>query len=518
MSQKVIVIGIDGATWDLIEPWCKGGKLPALAKVLSEGVQGFLESTVPPITAPAWVSFSTGKNPGKHGIFDFIRVDEGKIVLNRSKDIKSTPFYDMLSAKGIRSTVIGLPLSYPPSKNFNGTMVSDFLYPSKEIFPPEKSECISEYRVSSDPAKAGDDLLDDMLDTTRSQIELAKKLFSEDDWQFYFILFRETDTVFHSFWKELKNKTQFGEKAAEVFRIVDDFLHWILEEITDDTALFVISDHGFADHNHIVRINRILLEKGLLITKIVNKSTGSPLEGHVKTAFGGKKRQEIGLPRFVYRIAFHPLAVRISRGVHRHIFGRKELKYLKRVDYENSKAYNPTPLSSAIYISRKLSRDEYGLVRVQVMEILENLEYGGRKVVKEVLSKDRVYSGPYADEGPDLLVVTNGFILDSGLTQRVFDDFGPGSYHHQMGIFAAYGSKIKKGFRLEGARIYDVAPTILYLFDFPIPEDLDGRVLTEIFIESEISARKPRYDGIDHAGEMRRLKDAIGKLKGSERL
>jgi len=71
MTPKVLIIGLDGATWDLMKPLTEKGKLPTLRKLIDEGVHGDLESTITPSTGLAWVSFATGKNPGKHGCYDF---------------------------------------------------------------------------------------------------------------------------------------------------------------------------------------------------------------------------------------------------------------------------------------------------------------------------------------------------------------------------------------------------------------------------------------------------------------
>ncbi|RLE47527.1 MAG: hypothetical protein DRJ18_03130 [Candidatus Methanomethylicota archaeon] len=69
---RVIVIGLDGATWKLIKPWAEEGKLQTLKRLMEEGAYGELKSTIPPITAAAWASLLTGKNPGKTGIYDFL--------------------------------------------------------------------------------------------------------------------------------------------------------------------------------------------------------------------------------------------------------------------------------------------------------------------------------------------------------------------------------------------------------------------------------------------------------------
>lgn len=146
---RVIIIGLDGATWDLLKPWADNDFLPSIKEVVENGVWGNLISTIPFITAPAWTSFSTGTNPGKHGIFDFVSIRNGNLNIHSSNDIKCTPFYEILSNNLIKSIIIGLPLSYPPPNTFQGIMISDFLYPKKSIFPPNKAKYLENYDTIS---------------------------------------------------------------------------------------------------------------------------------------------------------------------------------------------------------------------------------------------------------------------------------------------------------------------------------------------------------------------------------
>ncbi len=494
--KKVVVVGIDGGSWNVLKPMCDRNELKGLRKIMEDGSWGFLESTLPPLTAPAWVSFYTGKNPGKHGIFDFVKLESGKMKLNRSRDVKGKAIYELLSDYGIRSVIIALPLSFPPKIDFNGIMVSDFLYPQKEVYP-KGSVDLSNYLVSSDPSKIGEELIKDVIETTRSQVELGKRLFSEEDWQFFFILFRETDTILHNFWEEVSSGRSH---LLEVFKLVDEFLEWIIERIEDDMTIFVISDHGFSDYEYLVRINKIFHDSGLLEPKIVRKEEASLLETHVKSAFGTKKGR-IRIPKIFYRMLMYPKVSTIVKKIYKLVFKGKEVSYLIRVDYEKSKAYVLTPLSSTIYLKED---GDYDRTFHEVLKLLSSLEYQGKKVVKKVFTKNDVYNGDRLSEAPDFVVVTNGFILDSGITGETFERFSQGGYHSLQGIFAAYGKNIRRG--KVDAKIYDLLPTILHALDLPIPEDVDGRVLVEIFAEKK-DVRQISSE------ENEKIRKAISKLK-----
>ena len=113
-ENKLLIIGLDGATFDLIIPWVKEGKLKTFKKLMDGGIWGELESTKPPLTCPAWPSFMTGKSSSKHGVVDFIvEGDNGEKVISRS-DIDGEPFWDVAGRQGLRSIIVNVPVTYPP--------------------------------------------------------------------------------------------------------------------------------------------------------------------------------------------------------------------------------------------------------------------------------------------------------------------------------------------------------------------------------------------------------------------
>lgn len=127
MAMQILLIGLDGATWDLILPWVAEGRLPNLGALLREGSWGTLLSTVPPATFPAWSSFLTGLNPGRHGIFDFTRRKFGtyEVEFVNSTYRRGRSLFRIASEAGKRVGVIGVPATYPPEK-VNGFLISGF--------------------------------------------------------------------------------------------------------------------------------------------------------------------------------------------------------------------------------------------------------------------------------------------------------------------------------------------------------------------------------------------------------
>ncbi|MCK4831862.1 MAG: alkaline phosphatase family protein, partial [Anaerolineales bacterium] len=129
-KHRILVLGVDGATFDLIEPWAAAGYLPNFARLMAGGVHGELESTLPPVTSPAWPSFMTGCNPGKHGVFDFIRPQGDGFGLVNSTSIRQPTIWQILSDAGLKVGVMNVPVTFP-AQPVNGFMITGLLSPAR---------------------------------------------------------------------------------------------------------------------------------------------------------------------------------------------------------------------------------------------------------------------------------------------------------------------------------------------------------------------------------------------------
>ena len=497
---RVVVVGLDGGTWNLLEPWANQGELPTLKKLMQGGTWGVLESTNPPLTGPAWVSFSTGTNPGKHGIFGFTRLENDRGRLFRSGDVSSATIPELQSRREQTSVVVGLPLSFPPSPRFRGVMVSDFLHHDKDIVPKSKRHYIEEYKVIPVLSLRGDELLAEIFDTAERQVRVGKELFLKESWDLFIFYFGMTDTILHFFWDDVANDTTQGRKARTVFRIADEFLQWVLDHVDADTVLFVVSDHGFQACPTEVNLNTLLMEKGWLRTRDIG--VGEPgdetLTAHMKhlRARTGQETQA------------KPKRTRWRKGARRRTV----------VDYANSTAFVLDGCSSP-HVGAAAGGDRERIVR-DIMAELESLEHEGKKVFDQVMARDDVYRGPLAEYAPDILLVPNGFIVGPKLGRELFTEYAPGSFHDPNGIFLAYGSGIGDSLgQPAGLRIYDVAPTILHVLDVPVPEDMDGRVLREVFVEaSDLARRETVFQTAVARDEERRVSERVRKLLGLRKI
>ncbi|NJN97117.1 MAG: hypothetical protein HC875_25000 [Anaerolineales bacterium] len=157
-SNRVLVIGLDGVTWTVLDPWIRDGSLPHLARLRQNGSWGKLRSTLPPLTAAAWSTFMTGKRPGKHGVFHFIDLfgqdasNRGKPKIVNARNIQSSTLWDIAAHHQRQVTMINVPMTYPPRK-VNGTMITCFLTPRNAptfTYPPELSTELTDYIIDLD--------------------------------------------------------------------------------------------------------------------------------------------------------------------------------------------------------------------------------------------------------------------------------------------------------------------------------------------------------------------------------
>jgi predicted AlkP superfamily phosphohydrolase/phosphomutase len=297
-APKVFVIALDGATFDLIEPWAAAGHLPHLQKLIANGAYARLESTLPPITGAAWTSFQTGVQPGRHGIFDWLTRKDGSydLVPISSQSIQREVLWEYLSRHGKRVGVMGVPVSYP-ARPVNGFILTDLLTPSgvNYAFPPELKDEI-ESKIGPYPVMpehwrgryAARSWLENLKKSLARRAEIALYLSETKPWDFFMVHIMETDSVQHQMWHLLDNikrpryhggihltrsLSACGEGQGEVnpileiYQLADRFVGEIAARLDEDTTLLVISDHGFGPLFYNIYLNCWLYEHGYLVLK-----------------------------------------------------------------------------------------------------------------------------------------------------------------------------------------------------------------------------------------------------------
>lgn len=493
MEDKVIVIGLDGATFTILDPLLERGLLPNVAKLIDEGSRGVLTSTLPPMTAPAWASFMTGVNPGKHGLFNWrTRFHDTKETWVSSKDIKARKLWDILNDGGHRVGVMGVPLTYPP-QSVNGFLVSGMLTPNKELqytHPPSVQQEVEQicqgYVIDVDIQGASrelsttrgiESLLGELDEATSKRTRAAVHLWKRTRPTFTIVFYEMPDRIQHGLWRYADLSLGLSSEADQLRRelVLSSFAsldraigEWV--NLADSrTTIFLISDHGFCLQESRLYLNRWLAERGFLRFK-----------ANVLGAREGLRRAMQRAKRFMPR----PWVVQ-TRG----------LVDAASIDWQHTFAYSGMPTECAIYVNLEGSEPQgvvdqsetyHGLCEDIRRELLELTDpRSGRKVIKRAFLRQEIYQGPYVEAAPDILFqLEPGYIATHTSTSRgLFEDVsseGRGC-HAMEGILVVVGPHVAEGQVIAEAHIVDLAPTILHIMGLPVPNVMDGRVLSELF-------------------------------------
>jgi predicted AlkP superfamily phosphohydrolase/phosphomutase len=522
-SNKILVIGLDAATFDLIKPWIGEGKLPTFDFLLKHGSYGNLKSVPNTNSAPAWTSFVTGHNPGKHGIFYFDEPIQGtynRRYINGSYR-KTKALWNYFSDAGKKVGVINVPLTYP-AEEVNGFMIAGLDTPglgSKGFTYPESLARDLKSRLGNyiiEPGipgliKAGKKELavKRLLATIEKRHAYAEFLMEHNPWDLFIVVFTAIDLAQHFFWKDMdpshpqhdvQEASAYGDTILRVYQKIDQTIASLLKK-SKNATIILLSDHGGGFNQRGAEfINPWLAEIGLLKYKNTNvkKHVISGLESLVRLIDKSFSRE--------VKLKLAKLFPRLREKV-------ESATLTKDIDWSSTKAF-AFGARDEIWINL-VGREpqgvihkgeEYEKIRDLIIEKLtDSVDLKtDEKTVKKVYRREEIYHGDYLYKAPDLFVQWRQDFVISGLknkgqtipntnlddtTTKIPDQSGG---HRENGIFLLMGPQIKEDFCTEGAEITDLAPTILYLSGQPIPEDMDGKILTRAIKDDYLTENPPR--------------------------
>jgi len=529
-TQKIIVIGLDGGTWNIIKPLVKQGKLPAIEKLIKNGSCGELESSMPPVTSPAWKCYSTGKNPGKFGVYFWENIDVGKkrFIVNNSTSFKSKEIWDYLSDYGLVCGILGMPTTYPPKK-VNGFMVSEFNpsnsgYANPNYLEKELSDLFSYVGEFSD-YHGGDKnlIIKDRKKLIKQRFDASRYLFKKFNPDFCHITIFHIDNIQHFYWEDMEDKdSKYGKAIEEAWILIDNELKKLLEYFnynlddevnkkSENIYIILMSDHGFTKTKSFFNINQWLIKKEYLVLNDTKSS--------LKVLLYSKISRSYLAVTTINKLNKIHLIKNILKNIQKKIWGNKLAEGI--INWKKSKII---PFPWGLYINKNLIGDkEYEIFRNKVLNELKEIENpdNGNKLAKKIYKKEDIYSGKYISTAPDIIIGLNeGFMMPCQFKEKRLwylpDEGGWSGTHKLHGIFCISGPGIKKKREINNAKIIDLAPTILHIMNVPIPDDMDGRVLTECFEEdSKLAKRKIVYHYIS---EKSKINDKIKSLKISKKL
>jgi len=497
--QKVLVIGLDGATFRLIDPWIAAGELPNLARIQLAGSRGRLRSTVRPESSVAWTSFATGMNPGKHGVFGFASVQQDyKARINTGCSVRVPRFWQHVGRFGRQVGLFNIPMTYPPQQ-VNGFMISGMLTPSTQsqfTYPPELRDellgVLDDYIVSVDGiGKCKSDFIQSLRRCTELRCQAMLHLMRSRPWDLFVVVFIALDRIQHFLWSDMDSEhprhssedgARFGQAILEQYRQLDTIVGELWRRAGDDTMIVLLSDHGFNGFHKTLHLNAWLRQMGLM------HYTATPPADH--RSWASRLQNNPFLRRVKQRL---PL-IREMR-----LAGMwQQAHFTRRVDWSHTQAFFSEECAIRINLAGRESMgcvqlgQEYEELREQIIRqllALRDPETGTAPIVA-VYRRENLYEGPFLDTAPDLIVepkrsqpnAADNYVLSPALEEAVFSTNNPRSGNHDLdGIFMVTGPGIRAGVELDGAQIIDVAPTILCAMGLPIPKTIDGRPLKEIF-------------------------------------
>jgi predicted AlkP superfamily phosphohydrolase/phosphomutase len=529
MGNRVIIIGLDGATFERLDPWLHDGRLPNLKRMIDEGVSGELESCIPPVTAPAWTSFFTGKNPGKHGIFDFVRQDRNDYGFHpvNARSFHGKALWEVIGDQAGKVAVLNVPMTHP-AYPVQGVLVSDFLLATakgQKSHPPEllgdieanfgpyPPETVPPYFAGSHSVEAIARFVQEYRDAMQYKFRVARDFLERYNPDFLMLHLFGNDQICHWLWHLLdeqhpKYREEESEKhlngIQEYYRAFDREVGSLLDRTGEEASLFVVSDHGFGPVYRSIDFNTWLYEEGYLSLK---EGPLSRLRQRIWKL--GLTPQALADRDWFLRWvtgAFVRLKKRTSGG---NVDNLKQAHALlglflsfQDIDWSRTRAFSPFGFGQIrINVRGQWSQGcvsegaEYEQIRQEIVEKLRALRdpETGERVDGLILKREEVYHGDFAREAPDLLFIpvhgkyrpkSTGFS-----SRKVFSSSGWMTGIHKMnGILIGRGKPLQPGRRLEGVRITDVFPSVLGLMGLEIPGDVDGRIPDRMFTEEFLEA------------------------------
>ena len=432
-GPRVAFFGIDGVPYSLI-----ADNEETFENLHAIASGGSIDSIVPPESSACWPALTTGVNPGSTGVYGFQdrEIDSYETYVPMGQDVQATRLWSRVDDAGGEATVMNVPVTFPPDRDIQ-RMVSGFLSPGveKAAYPDELRETLEalDYKIDVN-AKLGhkDDkeaFIEDAHRTLDARFEAFKRYIEADDWDLFFGVFMTTDRVNHFLFKDYAEDGEYKQEFLEFYAKLDDYLGELRGMLDEKTTMVVASDHGFTSLDYEIKCNVWLAEQGWL-------------------SFDDDDHDSLG------DIA------------------------------DDTRAYSLIPGRFYINLEGREPRgsvpeEEYEAVRKELKDDLEALEGPeGRPVADRIVTKEDAFRGDHDEIAPDLVVIPNdGFDLKSGFRggDAVFDT-GPRNGMHSFGNASLFVDD--DGAKIEGADLYDIAPTVLELLDIDIDRgDFDGASL-----------------------------------------
>lgn len=500
IKPKVLLLGLDGATFSVLDPLMEQGVMPFLRGLIASGARAELSSVIPPLTPPAWTSLMTGRSPGNHGIFDFLRFEfragGRQLRVLDSDDVSCPTIWSILGRQDLKTTVLNFPMTFP-ARGISGNLVPGWV-PWRHLRLASYPKTLYEQLTKEIPGFNPRDLAMDMsleeralegctreedyesliqlhIRRERQWFEVTRHLMKTEPADLTAVLFDGVDKLQHVCWRFLDEslfptspsalETRVREWCFQYFRELDGFLADIVKMGGEDVSVVIASDHGFGPTVEVFHINEWLHQNGYLVWA----NAANVVQKHAETLGMGTMAQ-----RFY------------------------------EIDWDKTTAYCPTPSSNGIYITppsangKGVPAERYESFRRELMEGL--LQFtdpaSGNPVITQIWTREEAFAGARMTSAPDLTLM----LRDGGLVSILPSDMivrprtETTGAHRPNGVFIAAGPGIRRGVAADPLSILDVAPLILHALDLPVPENLEGRVPEPILDREYLRSHPVRFE------------------------
>lgn len=538
MPAKVLLIGVDGATWKVIKPWVARGHLPGFGRLIERGVHGNLTSTPNHHSSSAWTSVITGVNPGKHGIFSFSNRDPltGDIGFVTGAHRRVKALWDF--APDLQLGFVNVPMTFPVEP-LDGVMIAGISSPAisspgacypADILSTTLEDQAGDY-VITPPGNVllrgnREKVTAPWLNAIKMRGLLARRLLQDRDFDLFMVVFTATDWVQHFFWQELFEDASHSSTGQAIpneqsiilaiHQAVDREIRRLLDSVTDDTTVMAFSDHGFGPQwTGQLLLDHWLVKEGFLA---LHQDAGSRLRRWSLNQFSSSLRSTSAkLPEQVKA----PLRTALkSVGLDVRVVGKaaRRQALLSQIDWSQTRAYRSPVFANGVFlndgqngkVTAPQAHPAYNSERTELIDRLHAWrdERSGERFVERAWRREEIYQGDFVHQAPDVQIWWRDaeFDLNDAQKELLIKHTWAGS-HRMEGIFLGCGGPFRPGERLDGACLYDITPTLLYLLGRPVPDHMDGQPLLQAFDEAYVA---------DHP--LKRVETAAGRLAGEDEL
>ncbi len=505
IQKKLVVIGLDGSSWDLVQPLVDQGRLPNIKRMMDGGMHSTMLSTNPAHSAPAWTTFATGVEPTQHGCLDFLTVDKNidDLKLIDSTQIPQETIYEMMVRHGKNPILINLPNTFPPRLKTHPTITSLMTRGPKCIFPEtllEKYPALKKYRLNPNAKLRMQDNFDpyvkDLCALEQDRIEGAKALFTSEPWDFFFFLSSGTDWVSHVVYDKARDEQY--EPAIKMWEIMDGFIGWVLDNKDSQTNVLVMSDHGFTVYDRIFYVNRWLEDQGYLTTQS-GKGTFHQEHTQLSKAIGKaqKQRKEFKVGKGVR--SFLKRSVILEKTAKWFYF-----KIVKRfvpitvtVDLQldlskTQVAFPRGSMATMLYINDQerfskgtvKAEDKSDIINKLLKELRAVRDTQGELVIARAERREDIYGSQAITTAPDIFLEPGRYYLSGSLHSSSLFETTKKNYHDNRGMFIGFGPDIDHK-EMDTTSIQNMAPTVIHALGLPLHPQFVGTVM-DIFTSNSV--------------------------------